>query len=109
MAKILVVDDEADLELLIRQKFRKKIREQVYSFVFAKDGLEALELLKKEEDIDIVLSDINMPTVADDLFHDDIKQVIDHFNDIICCNGFCDSRKATYIDKNNRSFNRFID
>jgi len=61
MAKILVVDDETDLELLIRQKFRKKIREQVYSFVFAKDGLEALEILKKEEDIDIILSDINMP------------------------------------------------
>lgn len=61
MAKILVVDDEADLELLIRQKFRKKIREQVYTFVFAKDGLEALELLKREEDIDVILSDINMP------------------------------------------------
>lgn len=60
MAKILVVDDEADLELLIKQKFRKKIREQIYSFLFAKDGNEALELLKNE-DIDIVLSDINMP------------------------------------------------
>ncbi|WP_134091182.1 adenylate/guanylate cyclase domain-containing response regulator [Olivibacter sp. XZL3] len=60
MAKILVVDDEADLELLIRQKFRRKIREQVYTFVFAKDGLEALELLKAEDDIDIILSDINM-------------------------------------------------
>lgn len=61
MAKILVVDDEADLELLIRQKFRKKIREQVYTFVFANDGAAALEILKKEEDIDVILSDINMP------------------------------------------------
>lgn len=61
MAKILVVDDEADLELLIRQKFRKKIREQVYTFVFAKDGLEALDILKEVDDIDIILSDINMP------------------------------------------------
>ena len=61
MAKILVVDDEADLELLIRQKFRKKIREQIYTFVFANDGTTALELLKEEHDIDIILSDINMP------------------------------------------------
>ncbi len=61
MVKILVVDDEADLEVLIRQKFRKKIREKVYSFVFAKDGNEALALLKEQEDIDIILSDINMP------------------------------------------------
>ncbi|GAA4780715.1 adenylate/guanylate cyclase domain-containing protein [Olivibacter ginsenosidimutans] len=61
MAKILVVDDEADLELLIRQKFRKKIREKTYSFVFAKDGIEALDLLTKEDDIDVILSDINMP------------------------------------------------
>jgi len=61
MAKILVVDDEADLELLIRQKFRKKIREKIYSFLFASDGTAALEILKKEEDIDIILSDINMP------------------------------------------------
>ncbi|QNL52325.1 response regulator [Olivibacter sp. SDN3] len=60
MAKILVVDDEADLELLIKQKFRKKIREQVYVFLFAKDGNEALEMLKNN-DIDIILSDINMP------------------------------------------------
>jgi len=61
MAKILVVDDEADLEVLIRQKFRKKIREKIYSFVFARDGNEALALLKEQEDIDIILTDINMP------------------------------------------------
>lgn len=61
MAKILVVDDEADLEALIRQKFRKKIREQVYSFVFARDGNEALALLGEQDDIDIILTDINMP------------------------------------------------
>lgn len=61
MAKILVVDDESDLELLIKQKFRKKIREQVYTFVFAKDGNEALQKLQEEQDIDVILSDINMP------------------------------------------------
>ncbi len=61
MAKILVADDEADLEVLIKQKFRQKIREQEYEFVFASNGNDALEKLKHHPDIDIVLSDINMP------------------------------------------------
>src|SRR6202000_2745109 len=61
MAKILVVDDEADLELLVKQKFRRKIRENVYEFVFAQNGEEALEKVKEHTDLDIVLSDINMP------------------------------------------------
>ena len=61
MTKILVVDDESDLEILVKQKFRKKIRENEYEFIFATNGLHALEQLKKHQDIDIVLSDINMP------------------------------------------------
>jgi class 3 adenylate cyclase/AmiR/NasT family two-component response regulator len=61
MAKILVVDDESDLEILIRQKFRKKIREGEYEFVFAINGRHALEQLEIYKDIDLVLSDINMP------------------------------------------------
>ncbi|HTS45296.1 MAG TPA: adenylate/guanylate cyclase domain-containing protein [Puia sp.] len=61
MAKILVADDEVDLEILIKQKFRQKIRERKYEFVFAVNGKEALEKLKEQPDIDIVLSDINMP------------------------------------------------
>ncbi len=61
MAKILVVDDEADLEALIRQKFRQKIREQQYEFVFAMNGVKALEQLEEHKDVDVVLSDINMP------------------------------------------------
>ena len=61
MTKFLVVDDEADLEVLIKQKFRKKIREQEYEFVFAMNGREALERLEEHTDVDIVLSDINMP------------------------------------------------
>ena len=60
-AKILVVDDETDLELLIKQKFRRQIREQQYEFVFAHNGVEALQVLRQRPDIDIVLSDINMP------------------------------------------------
>ncbi len=61
MAKILVVDDEADLETLIRQKFRQKIRENEYEFVFAMNGVKALEQLEQHHDVDVVLSDINMP------------------------------------------------
>lgn len=61
MAKILVVDDEADLEVLIKQKFRKKIRQKEYEFLFAENGKMALKKINENQDVDIVLSDINMP------------------------------------------------
>jgi len=61
MAKILVADDEADLEVLIKQKFRKEIRENTYEFIFAANGNEALKKLQQDPGIDILLSDINMP------------------------------------------------
>ena len=61
MTKILVADDEADLEMLIKQKFRQKIREQKYEFVFAINGIDALQKIQQYPDIEIVLSDINMP------------------------------------------------
>ncbi|NEN25025.1 response regulator [Cryomorpha ignava] len=60
-SKILVVDDETDLEVLIKQKFRKEIRQRDYEFLFAVNGKEALRVLSASPDIDIVLSDINMP------------------------------------------------
>ncbi|NBC00802.1 MAG: SpoIIE family protein phosphatase [Bacteroidetes bacterium] len=59
--RILVVDDEPDLELLIRQRFRKQRRTGAMDFSFASDGVEALEHLDADRTIDIVLSDINMP------------------------------------------------
>ena len=59
--KIMVVDDEVDLEPLLRQKFRHKIRSNEYVFVFAYNGLEALARLIEHPDIAIILSDINMP------------------------------------------------
>ena len=61
MTKILVADDEADLEVLIKQKFRQKIRDQQYEFVFAINGNDALDKMLQHPDVDIVLSDINMP------------------------------------------------
>jgi len=59
--KILVVDDEPDLEVLIKQKFRKKIRSEEFEFLFALNGRIALEILEENPDVDMILSDINMP------------------------------------------------
>ena len=59
--KILVVDDEPDLEPLILQRMRRNIRSGRYAFVFAHNGVEALEVLHRDSDIDMVVSDINMP------------------------------------------------
>lgn len=61
MEKILVADDEVDLEILIKQKFRRQIRDRKYEFLFALNGNDALLKLKENPDISIVLSDINMP------------------------------------------------
>ena len=59
--KILVVDDEPDLEPLVLQRMRRQIRANEYEFVFACDGVDALEKLNADPTIDMVLSDINMP------------------------------------------------
>jgi sigma-B regulation protein RsbU (phosphoserine phosphatase) len=61
MLKILVVDDEPDVPLLIKQRFRAQIKERQLEFRFAGNGVEALAVLDAEPDIDMVLSDINMP------------------------------------------------
>lgn len=61
--KILVADDEPDLEHLIRQKFRKKIKENEYEFVFAQNGAEAFDLISNDPSINLILTDINMPVM----------------------------------------------
>ena len=61
--RLLVVDDEEDLELLIRQRFRRLIRQGEIDFVFAHNGKEALEKLAEHPEIRLVLSDINMPVM----------------------------------------------
>src|SRR6266566_6889471 len=62
-AKILAVDDEADFELLIRQRFRRQIRAEEFDFRFAHHGEEALAVLAEEPDIELMLLDINMPVM----------------------------------------------
>ena len=63
--KILVVDDERDIQLLFQQRFRKEIRNNEYDFVFTFSGEEALQYLEgnKHEAV-LILSDINMPGMS---------------------------------------------
>src|SRR5437867_2054670 len=61
--KVLIVDDEPDLEVLIRQRFRKRIKEGDFQFVFARHGQEALSKLKEDPTLDLVISDLNMPVM----------------------------------------------
>src|SRR6058998_1295371 len=61
--KVLVVDDEPDMEALIRQRFRKKIKDGEFEFVFAHNGEEALVKLNEDPGLDVVMSDINMPVM----------------------------------------------
>ena|ERR1700744_6414067 len=63
--KILVVDDEADVQPLFLQRFRKEIREHEVEFDFALSGEDALEYLKeKHQEVVLILSDINMPGMS---------------------------------------------
>jgi PAS domain S-box-containing protein len=74
-AKILVVDDESAMESLIRQKFRRQIREKNLDFVFAYNGREALEKLQSEQSVDVVLVDINMPEMDGLTFIERLKDL----------------------------------
>src|SRR5262245_59785158 len=60
-ARILVVDDEPDMEALLVQKFRRKIGEGSVELLFAHDGVEALDVLASNGAMDMVITDINMP------------------------------------------------
>ena len=75
MSKILVVDDEPDLEVLIKQRFRKQIRDRQYEFIFAVNGADALDRIRECEDLDVVLSDINMPEMDGLTLLDKMSQV----------------------------------
>jgi signal transduction histidine kinase len=62
-SRILVVDDEADVELLINQQFRRQVRAGELSFSFARNGEQALAMLQKNAGFDLMLLDINMPVM----------------------------------------------
>jgi len=63
--KILVVDDEKDMEILFQQRFRKEIREHEVQFAFANSGEEALTYLSQlQHEAVLILSDINMPGMS---------------------------------------------
>ena len=81
--KILVVDDEPDLEPLMLQRMRRDIRKGRYNFVFAHNGLEALERLQREPDIDMVLSDINMPRMDGLALLSQISEVAPNLRSVI--------------------------
>jgi len=88
--RILVVDDEVDVEALITQRFRRAIRKGEMDFVFAHDGIEALEMLEQDNQIVMVLSDINMPRMdgltllakLSDLHHDLKTVVVSAYGDL---------------------------
>lgn len=63
VSKVLIVDDEPDLELLLRQRFRRELRDGTYEFLFARNGEEALAAVGADPHVEVVLSDINMPVM----------------------------------------------
>lgn len=83
MQKVLLVDDETDIELLARQKFRQQISAGAFQLLFASDGQDALELVQSDPQIAVVVLDLNMPgmdgfTLLDKLkdFNPGIKTII---------------------------------
>jgi two-component system, chemotaxis family, chemotaxis protein CheY len=75
MKKILVVDDETDVESLFQQRFRKEIRSGWVTFAFAHSGEEALKYLDgHDREAVLILSDINMPGMSGIELLKEIKQ-----------------------------------
>ncbi len=59
--KVLVVDDEPDVQVMFQQRMRREVRAGIYELFFAQSGLEALEALRENPDIRLILTDLNMP------------------------------------------------
>ena len=59
--KVLVVDDEPDVEPMFRQQMRREVRSGRYEFLFALSGRHALQVLEENPDIRLVITDLNMP------------------------------------------------
>ncbi|MDR2417149.1 MAG: SpoIIE family protein phosphatase [Holosporales bacterium] len=60
-ARVLIVDDESDTELLFTQKFHRQVAEQQYTLFFATNGVEALKILEETPDMDIVITETHLP------------------------------------------------
>ena len=82
-ATILVVDDEPDLETLVEQRFRRQIRDREFDFRFARDGVEALEVLTNGTAFDMVVSDINMPRMDGLTLLQKIQEADDQLSTVI--------------------------
>ncbi|HTV46578.1 MAG TPA: response regulator [Stellaceae bacterium] len=82
-ATILVVDDEPDLESLVQQRFRRQIRNGELVFRFARDGVEALEVLQNGAAVDMVVSDINMPRMDGLTLLQKIQETADPLSTVI--------------------------
>ncbi len=82
-SKILVVDDETEIQRLIEQRLRKNIRAQEFNFLFATNALEALETLKMDRDIDVILTDINMPEMDGITLLEEVKKIDNTIGKII--------------------------
>lgn len=74
-ARILIVDDEPEFEKLMVMLFRRKLRGGEYEFLFAQDGMEALEIIREDPGLDMVLTDINMPRMDGLTLLGEIKKV----------------------------------
>ena len=81
--RILIVDDEPDLEPLILRRMRRKIRSGQYSFLFAQNGVQALEQLNEHPDVDVVISDISMPEMDGLTLLEQIRKVDPNIRAII--------------------------
>ncbi|MDH3668847.1 MAG: response regulator [Paracoccaceae bacterium] len=82
-ARILVVDDEPDVEMLLTQRFRRQMRTGEFDFLFAQDGEQALEMLGNTSDVDMVLSDINMPRMDGLALLDRLNELHGHLKTVI--------------------------
>ena len=76
--KILVVDDEPDLEVLMRQRFRKQIRTGEYAFAFAHNGEDALQQLQRDDGFAVMLTDLNMPVMDGLVLLDKVNHLTTH-------------------------------
>ena len=59
--KVLVVDDEPEVEVMFRQRLRRDLRSGRYDMVFASSGVHALEVMDEHPDVAVVVTDLNMP------------------------------------------------